>query len=112
MISVVHKVVIRKAQHLMLGRLDEYLRLKLIDEFEWPIGLLCSKRLDLWLSETYEVRADVLEQPRARRGPRAGSGPRPDFVRPARCSYIIMGTGPRHVIDHPYTTHVHVLQNA
>ena len=29
---------------------------------------------------------DALEQPRARRGPRAGSGPRPYFVRPARCS--------------------------
>ena len=27
-----------------------------------------------------------LVQPRARRGPRAGSGPRPHFVRPARCS--------------------------
>ena len=25
-------------------------------------------------------------QPRARHGPRTGSGPRPDFVRPARCS--------------------------
>ena len=30
--------------------------------------------------------SDDVQQPRARRGPRPGSGPRPDFVRPARCS--------------------------
>ena len=48
--------------------------------------------------------ANSLVQPRARHGPRAESGPRLDFVRPARYSSIIMGTGPQHAIDHPHTT--------
>ena len=43
----------------------------------------------------------ALGQPRARHGPRAGSGPRADFVRPARCSKIITETGPRHASTTP-----------
>ena len=39
-----------------------------------------------WGCRICRAVADLLGQPCARRGPRAGSGPRPDFVRPARCS--------------------------
>ena len=44
-----------------------------------------SKRRKLKL-ETTSFNMIGVCQPRARHGPRAGSGPRPDFVRPARCS--------------------------
>ena len=48
-----------------------------------PTRALMKKRREMIENKTPR---DHIEQPRARRGPRAGSGPRPYFVRPARCS--------------------------
>ena len=54
--------------------------------FLGKFDILSPDEIERLVEKLVTLYQDDIEQPRARHGPRAGAGPRPDFVRPARCS--------------------------